>query len=831
MGSRADNGRLVALGHDYLSQGQADRAYETLLQVRGAGGKSRALYAGLGKAAMALRDATSAEKWWGEALRTNPSSAECHLGLGTARYHLGKVARAIASYQCALDIDPMMEGARVSLAVAYLAADCPAQALFHAKDHLSRSPENIDLRLVRASALIKLNRAAEAIPDLVWLHGMGARLAEVGLLESKVHCALGDHEAALVLAAEICEAFPTLAAPLRVFRETFEEYVARAPTGRVNEFLGGLGLPLQGTRLAMFESGRTAAAKQPVIDVVIPVHDGLDCLKACLESLEDHRSPILGRIILVDDRSSREVRLWLQEIGRGRRDMRVVHTRKPSGFSRSLALGLSKSRADAFVALNSDCVVSAGWLERLSAAMPPDGRVAMVGPLSNNAAWQSMGDILDPSGNYASHPMPSVDDIARTQHRLGLIRVFGAPDTALIHGFCVLVDRQIYDALGGLDLNMFPNGYGEFQDLSLRALDGGYDLRIATDCFVAHAGGASISDRQRAELSREARRLLYQRYTALRYLSAECSAATNRQVTFTRRRFTALATYCPGELDAIVAPAEMTVFGDAGTDLAGRRVCIFVSFAPDGRVLPYTLHYLSELKAQGFEIVLVLNVEGAHHPPAEVQGLARLLIIRDNIGFDFGAWRDALARFPTIWDADMLVFTNDSIIGPFKGFDRIIKRIEDTTASLFYLTESEFAQSHFQSFFWGLKGPGLKDPVAREFLASIKDFSSKAAAIFLYEVFLRHACETLAGMDSFCFFPFTELSGVDHSIRPTFNPTHHLWRELLQAGFPFLKADFCRKNATSRDAEIWLKEIDACGGDGLLARLHVEATRVQRAVR
>jgi GT2 family glycosyltransferase len=820
--------RVVTEAHHLLSEGLAEASYDLLVQSHIKGLRSLGLFVGLGRAALALHDGRKAERWWLKALEKDPFNPECHLGLGTARYLLGRLNEAVQGYSCALEIDPDMQAAHISLALAYLKAQCPAQALTHAEKALSREPQNTDMRLTRAAALTKLGRANDAIPDLVWLHAQGAKLGDVGLLECEVNRALGDFEAALVLAAELAEAFPTLPAPLQSFRATFANFVASASATRINDFMDGLGLPRLIARASVPAELRSSRRKTLTTDVIIPVHDGLDSLRGCLESLERHRSAFLGKIILVNDCSSPLTRGWLNKIKRERSDIQVVHTRKRSGFTRSLAFGVSHSHAKRFVALNSDCIVSEGWLERLSSAMPPKGRVALVGPLSNNAAWQSLGNIFDSNGNFAGQPLPQVAEIGHIQKRLDLLKVFGAPGSALIHGFCVLVDREIYEGLGGLDLVMFPKGYGEFQDLSLRAIDAGYELRVADDCFVGHARGRSIANDTRAELSREARSMLYKRYSAIRYLSAECSAAINPQIAFTRRRLEIIDRYFPGEVKTCQGRAKVTIHGDVASDLSGERVCIFVAFAPDGRLLPYTLRYLSELKAQGFQIVLVVNEIGPHRLPAEALSLARIVMLRDNFGFDFGAWRDAVSRIPSVWNAKLLLFTNDSIVGPFHGIDSLLSRIEQNTAPLFFATESEFAVPHFQSFFWGVKGAGMSNDVVRSFLASVVDVTEKTAAIFLYEVFFRYVCEKLGGIASFCLFPLADLTGVDSDIRPTFNPTHHLWRELLRSGFPFLKSDFCRKNSKGADATAWLTEITACGGDPMLARLHIEAVHVQR---
>jgi lipopolysaccharide biosynthesis protein len=362
-------------------------------------------------------------------------------------------------------------------------------------------------------------------------------------------------------------------------------------------------------------------------------------------------------------------------------------------------------------------------------------------------------------------------------------------------------------------------------------MDAGYHLRIADDCYVGHARGGSIAGPRRVELSREARQKLYRRHTALRYLSAECLAAGNPQIAFVRSRSRAIETYCPGDPEEVTTPARLKAHDRGGVMFNGQRVAIFVTYAPDGRLLPYTRHYLKRLKEHGFEVVLVMNGSSDLQLSEDTLDLASIVLARDNSGFDFGGWRDALACYPSLWEAELLLFTNDSIIGPFDGFDSIVDRIALTTAPLFFLTESDFAEKHFQSFFWGIKGEALRHPTVRAFIASIRDLTTKTHTIFQYEVFLRKVFETLLGLKSECLFPLSDLSGVDLDIRPTFNPTHHLWRELLRSGFPFLKGDFCRKNAHGQKAAMWLRELQARGGDVDLARLHVEALQLQRSAR
>ncbi|WP_010139604.1 glycosyltransferase [Oceanicola sp. S124] len=820
----------LARARRLLGEGSFAEAHDLLRNALLPTRPDAALLRMLAEAALALKAPDSAEGWWRRAIKAAPEAVEGHMGLGRLLYLQNRLGGAVESYRRALSLAPDHPGVRLSLAIALQAADCPALArdmadTALADDSLADHPGSAEMRLVRARALVDLGQIDAAVEDLAWLHTSGHKLAEVGLLECEVNRQRGDHELALMLAAELCEAYPESAAPLLAFREIFADFFETAPSGRLAEFLDGLALPLPGCRLP----DPPARGRAAPVDVIIPVHDGLEHLTDCLAALEAARCPLLGRIILVDDCSSPQTARWLAEQASARRGIQVLRTPRQQGFTGALLIGLTASSASRFVALNSDTRPGPGWLEALSAAMPEGSGVAMVGPLSNNAAWQGTAEIFDASGNYAVQQMPDPDQQQRLAAHLRFLSVMGAADTPLIQGFCVLVERAIYDDLGGLDAGLFPQGYGEFQDLSLRALDAGHGLRIATDCFVAHARGGSIGADRRASLSRAARRALYDRHTALRYLAAECSACLNPQLVFTRRRLAQVARHSDSLLDRVDTAAKVVTLGPLVPRFTGQKVCLFVSYAPDGTLLPCTRDILAALRRGGYRTVLIMAVEGDHPPPSGVEELADLVLMRANQGLDFGAWTAALTLYPELWQAGTLLFANDSVLGPLAGFDRVLGRIDASPADLVYLTDSDDSEPHFQSFFWALKNRGPANPVLRHFLTSVRDMSHKTACIVLYELFLRHVAERLAGLRAEGLFPMSVLSGVDSQIRPTFNPTHHLWRELLAAGFPFLKADFCRRNASGPDADLWLQAVELHGGDPLRFRRHVEASRLQRA--
>jgi lipopolysaccharide biosynthesis protein len=253
--------------------------------------------------------------------------------------------------------------------------------------------------------------------------------------------------------------------------------------------------------------------------------------------------------------------------------------------------------------------------------------------------------------------------------------------------------------------------------------------------------------------------------------------------------------------------------GDRG-DLRGERVCVFVSYAPDYQIKPHVRLHLAALKRSGFQIIHVMVVDGmtARAVPAEPE-LMRGLVVRENGGYDFGAWADAFRTFPALWQAAAVLLVNDSVFGPFGDFDRLMARALKTPADLVGLTESAEITPHFQSYFLLLKGNALSHPGARAFWREIVNLPSKRATILAYEVPLVERFRRL-GLTCTALFPWRGPTEA-----PWDNPTHHHWRRLLALGFPYIKVELLRDNPARIDIRGWRRAI----GDRAHLRV-IEAT-------
>lgn len=236
------------------------------------------------------------------------------------------------------------------------------------------------------------------------------------------------------------------------------------------------------------------------MDVVVCVHNALDDVQRCLASLTAETDPARHRIIVVNDGSSEATGAWLRGFANDA-GATLIENPEPLRYTRAANQGLRESTADYAVLLNSDTIVTPGWLDKLVRCAESDPAVGIAGPLSNAASYQSVPAVFDDTGDWALNPLPggmTPGDMAALVERVSRCEY---PRVPFVNGFCFAIKRGVIDTIGYLDEESFPNGYGEENDYCIRARQAGFALAIADDAFVYHAKSKSYEHDARRALS------------------------------------------------------------------------------------------------------------------------------------------------------------------------------------------------------------------------------------------------------------------------------------------------------------------------------------------
>lgn len=239
-----------------------------------------------------------------------------------------------------------------------------------------------------------------------------------------------------------------------------------------------------------------------LVEIVIPVHNALKETLECLDSLGRCTTvPIM--VHLIDDGSDAPVAAALEAYASERPWIRVHSLGQNRGYTFAADFGIRKAQSNWVVLLNSDTVVTRGWLEGMIRCARSDPKIAFVGPLSNAASYQSIPHLYDAAGKFKVNSLPpglTPDDVANVVRR---VSTRDYPDAPLLNGFCTLMNRSTFLAVGGLNHGAFPAGYGEENDICIRVRKAGGRLAIADDVYVFHHKSASFGNARRAQLSKQ----------------------------------------------------------------------------------------------------------------------------------------------------------------------------------------------------------------------------------------------------------------------------------------------------------------------------------------
>ncbi|MFG1429350.1 glycosyltransferase family 2 protein [Roseixanthobacter glucoisosaccharinicivorans] len=239
----------------------------------------------------------------------------------------------------------------------------------------------------------------------------------------------------------------------------------------------------------------------PLTEIILPVYNGDEIVVRCLKSLQSATDTPF-HVWIVDDGSREHTSLLMEEIA-AQDDRFTIHRRTINrGYTKSINEAIKLTSTEWVVILNSDTVVSKGWLRRLHQAAAQVPGAGLVGALSNAATWQSIPQAKNADGTWSQNDFIDPELIDQVQAKLEATSECLYPEFPVLNGFCTLISRAVFDACGYFDEEAFPLGYGEETDMCLRAGLAGFKLIVADNCFVYHEKSVSFGSATRSKLTR-----------------------------------------------------------------------------------------------------------------------------------------------------------------------------------------------------------------------------------------------------------------------------------------------------------------------------------------
>lgn len=214
------------------------------------------------------------------------------------------------------------------------------------------------------------------------------------------------------------------------------------------------------------------------ISVVIVTYNASRYIVPAIRSILRSRDVLIEEVIVVDNASSDLTINYLRSYYDSDPRIKIIKLKKNVGFPLASNIGVAKATSDLVVIMNPDVIISSDCLYNLAKIFYSEKRVAIVQP-----------KILHP-GNYIDSAGGLMDILGHGFHIGKFERDNGQYDKLreiLYATFaCVMVRRDIYLNLGGLDSRYFL--YNEDLDISLRSWLSGFRILYQPEAIAYHIG-------------------------------------------------------------------------------------------------------------------------------------------------------------------------------------------------------------------------------------------------------------------------------------------------------------------------------------------------------
>ena len=235
------------------------------------------------------------------------------------------------------------------------------------------------------------------------------------------------------------------------------------------------------------------------VSIVILCMNNLKHTKKCIESIRKNTTTPY-QLVVLDNGSTDETLQYVQGVMTDKDVLIRLHKNIGFGPGNNLAVKVAKGKYICF--LNNDCEVGEGWMEQL-------------------IKEAEKGNLVGGSLNFVEP-----DHEGKTFKHVGMRKT----DWGYIEAWCLLIERKLFDAVGGFDERFVP-ALGEDVDLSLKVKELGVGLQTVPDLRVAHSGNKTTSKLSAlSRLSEKNNALLYDKWIGVKEEVKEEIVSTHKVI-------------------------------------------------------------------------------------------------------------------------------------------------------------------------------------------------------------------------------------------------------------------------------------------------------------
>ena len=533
----------------------------------------------------------------------------------------------------------------------------------------------------------------------------------------------------------------------------------------------------------------------PLISIVIPFKDKPELLTACIESILEKSTYKNFEIIGISNNSTDNA--TFQEMDRlSTLDKRVSFHEYNVEFNYSK---INNYAVDTYVTgehiifLNNDIeIITPTWIEEMLMYSQLEQNGAIGAKLYfPNDTIQHAGIVLAPKTIHSAILM--YQGFQKHEYGYGS-RLKCVNNYAAVTAACLMIKRKLFDQIHGFDAERLSIAYNDV-DLCLKAYEAGYKNIWTPYCEAYHH--ESVSRGYEVDVI-----ALERREQEKWNLKDKHQKLFSNSDPFYNKYLTRFGV--GSELDESVTVNYESVNGIPFYEkiLVSKRlkskqhnkVCILSHFDAENEIKEYVIYYLQEL-SKFMDIIFVSTAEGIKKDSLKsIKTYCRDVIIKKNIGYDFGAWKTGLDYLGSeLKDYEELLLCNDSVYGPLFDLENIFKKMQNY--DLWSMTDNHEVEYHLQSYFMVYNKKAFTHHLFQDFWENLKIYHNKQILIENNEIgFSQNMMNSNLTYSSY--YVAKDKNYV--------NVLQYYWDDLiLNQEFPFMKKELIQKNPLNIKIEHW----------------------------
>lgn len=267
-----------------------------------------------------------------------------------------------------------------------------------------------------------------------------------------------------------------------------------------------------------------------------------------------------------------------------------------------------------------------------------------------------------------------------------------------------------------------------------------------------------------------------------------------------------------------------------------KRILLFVHFNKKNRLDDRVVYTLNNIRHLYSDVVVISNSSLSSNDMDTLNSVSDKVILRDNVGFDFSAWKNGIDRigWSTLRKYDSLTLMNDTCHCPVWPLDKYYDKFEKKASVDFWGASlhksvpygmpgtNDPVPEHVQSYFMSFKRNVINSKAFYNFWSGVENHTDVKKVIRDYEVGITEAL----GSAGFKYDAIVNTKNAVFSTKTILNPVFQSPLELSEQKFPFIKLKSVTKhnflkmrNIVKKNSPYPVKYIDIYGGDRLLRPL------------